>query len=338
MTQVIYDSLTSIGWRFTKHTGEVGLEIETESKTRYERPVMKFWEAKDDGSLRDFGVEYISKPVSRGVELRAALNEFKQKTDHLKFIPDSISTSVHVHINFLNDKWITLANFMTLYYLVEPLLIRYSGPDRISNLFCLPIRDAEAQIENATGFISSIGSRRYKSLSLAAENVKYSALNLGCFSKLGTMEVRTFRGVTDVAVIENWVNILMSIKDYAATEGLTPVKILEMFRDLQGEIIYPIFGIFVGELNFPDKVAEMKKNLWYARKIATASTKFSDEWGFPKPKKMVKEHYREQLNKISNEKYKMNYDELDYVYQLVIDEEFYNLMGGAPVVFDGDDQ
>lgn len=338
MTQVIYDSLTSVGWRYTKHTGEVGIEIETESKSRYDAPDMKFWESKPDGSLRDFGIEYISVPISRGVELRAALNEFKSKTQNIKFIQNSISTSVHVHINFLNDKWITLANFMTLYYLVEPLLIRYSGPDRVSNLFCLPIRDAEAQIENATGFVASIGSRRYKSLSLAAENVKYSALNLGCFSKLGTMEVRTFRGVTDIDVIEKWVNILMSIKDFAATEGLTPVKILEMFRDVQGEIIYPIFGEHVNELNYPDKVKEITKNLWYARKIATASTKFDSTWGFPKPKKVVKEFYRDQLNKISNVKYKMDYNELDYIYQLVVDEEFYHLMGGGLVVFDGSDQ
>lgn len=49
----------------TRHDGQYGIEIETETLDSYDVPKFKFWKVDRDNSLRNFGVEYILKaPVS----------------------------------------------------------------------------------------------------------------------------------------------------------------------------------------------------------------------------------------------------------------------------------
>lgn len=320
----IYDSLMAAGFnRIKRHTGEVGIEIETESKRPYEPPKLKFWSHHPDGSLRDFGIEYILEaPVIRGRECRAALEEWDEKVrQKFTLVPDSFSTSVHVHVNFLNNSWIQLANFLTLYYSVENLLIRISGPDRLSNLFCLPLCDAEGELAGILSLVSAIGSLRHGNLGLSAENYKYAALNLCNLTRLGTLEIRSLRGTTDIKEIDNWVEILLSIKDYASQKGLTPPKIIEDIDRLGERILNDIFGdrakIFERVTN---KEKLIRNNLYYAAKIAGCSRFTDSTWGFPKPKKVYKEKLLEDLNQISQELFSANFKELMPHHKLVVEE------------------
>ena len=128
---VVFDTLNKLGAVEIRHDGEIGLEIETESKESYLLPDMFYWRSDKDGSLRDFGVEYILKvPISR-VQMDEALDEWAQKVQRkFALIPNSNSTSVHCHINILNNSWLDVWKFIVTYSLVENLLMNVSVPER----------------------------------------------------------------------------------------------------------------------------------------------------------------------------------------------------------------
>jgi hypothetical protein len=157
----IYDIMkTANKYPGNKLAGDFGVEIETEVDTakRYDYPKLRYWTAKKDGSLRDYGVEYVlNSPLSRN-ELKVALEEFDACNKKFKFRKDSISTSVHVHVNMLDDTYLTLANFITAYSLMENPLIDFSGPDRLSNLFCLPFCDAEGGVAQIVELLKAVNN------------------------------------------------------------------------------------------------------------------------------------------------------------------------------------
>lgn len=341
MSQTIYECLKNSGYDHKRHTGDVGVEIETETKEPYVHPSMKFWSPHRDGSLRDFGMEYTHiVPVSRGRELRASLEEFRDKiVKKFPLIKDSFSTSTHVHINFLNDKWVDLANFITTYLLVENLLIRYSGPDRLSNLFCLPMCDAEAELEAHQQLFKSIQNLQFRKMAPSPDSYKYSALNICNITKLGTMEIRSMRGLTDIDEIETWVNILLSLKDFAKTDNFTPQSILQMYKDQGPRITRQIFGDYYRLFEFPDKEALINRNLWYSANATRFCKIVDDKWGFPKPKKVYREHMLVELDKLSQENFGENYGNLPFIHKITIDEKYARVMNIDPmrVIFEKED-
>lgn len=346
MAKTIVDVLSSNGYAgdrgFKKFNGDVGIEIETEASNPYEPPHLKYWSSHADGSLRNFGIEYVLKgPVGRGKECREALEEWDNSVrKKFKLIPDSFSTSVHVHINFLNNTWLELWNFLCTYYLVENLLIRIAGETRRSNLFCLPLCDAEGELQSITSLISNIGSFRHGRLKTPPENYKYAALNICNLTNLGTMEVRSLKGTTNINEIEKWINILLSIKDFSCREDINPAGIVELADQIGVEILYQIFGEYVTEFNdIKNKEELLKKNMYYVAKISSSS-KFTDrDWGFPKPKKVYKEKMLEELEKISLEMFKCEYKQLIPMYRIVVEETLARSLNLQPkdVIFaDGD--
>lgn len=336
----IVDELTKVGWKYKPYNGEVGIEIETESITPYDIPSMKYWTTVRDGSLRDFGVEYIlTGPINRGKELEAALGEWNTKINKtVKLIPDSVSTSVHVHLNFLQDKWVTMVNFITSYFLMENLLIRYSGPTRLSNLFCLPICDADYDIEQICNMIQSVGRNAYKRVNMNVDEHKYAALNFCNLSKLGTLEVRSMRGTTDIDVIRKWVHILMAIKDFSAKEGLYPTDILDLYKHNDLEILNIIFGDYAKELNFPDKRKLIDQNLWYAAKVASATKINESDWGFTKPKKIVKEKLLDALNVEAQNMFGADFKDLNNAHKIVVEEVVLRNLNTTRAIFHNQDE
>lgn len=267
---IIYDVLRQYH-RFTKYDGAVGVEIETESLAPYQHPEMKFWTSVADGSLRHYGVEYVlAQPLNPGKDLDAALEEFRTKTAKFNLIQDSVSTSVHVHINLLNETFLTLANFLTVYALMENLLIRFSGPDRLSNLFCLPMCDAEDTVDNIISLFYTLDDKSgFRGVGiLNQDRMKYSALNLASLATRGSLESRCMRGVTDTDMIRDWVNALYNMLQYAKRD-ITPLDILAQWKATGTEMLEDVFGDKHRLFDFPDKYELMKKNLWAAGKIGT---------------------------------------------------------------------
>lgn len=267
---MIIDQLKKLRSGYRNYPGDVGIEIETETKDAYVIPPFSFWTVHQDGSLRDFGMEYIlQQPLRVEDQIWQALEEFRDKTKGIKFIQDSLTTSVHIHLNFLNQNFQTLGNFLVLYTMFENILIRYSGEDRLSNLFCLPICDAEETYKNMMKMAGAISHSNVNGLIFNQDACKYAALNLSCLGNYGSLEVRSHKGTTNIDRIFEWINILQSIKNYAQ-QDIVPQQIITSWKDRGSEILTDVFGRYKPVLAYKDSTDLVERNFWYAANIAYA--------------------------------------------------------------------
>lgn len=264
-----YDDHGGLLKAYKRHNGDVGLEIETEAKQVYNIPQLKFWTAHNDPSLRGaFNQEFVLKqPLKFEKELDLALDEFRDFSKDIKFIKNSITTSVHVHLNFLNCGFRTLGNFIVTYILTENLLSNFAGDGRKSNLFCLPVRDAEETYKNCVTFFRNAESRMYNNIFFSENATKYAAMNLSAFRNFGSIEIRSFRGETDVKIIREWLNILEQLYLFSH-QDISPKDILINWKNKGVDILNDIYGNHSKLLIYPGYEQDIESNLWYAASIA----------------------------------------------------------------------
>lgn len=232
-----------------KHShGQYGIEIETETigdfsypdgflKTIYdehgdpigwENPV-EDWKAVEDGSLRNFGVEYVLDHPMSYEEALDALDRWGKATESVEFIRNAPATSVHVHVNTQDWLPITLANFLTLWTLVENVMIEIAGEDRRSNTFCRPIRTAQGILDQYQAIIERLNEQDVFGLNYDEQSSKYAALNISPLTTLGSVEVRCMRGTTDVKVIKEWLRLINNLVEIAKTYE-NPEEILDLLK------------------------------------------------------------------------------------------------------------
>lgn len=320
--KVIYEILKSAG-RFggERHRGAYGIEIETEAPKAYDYPVLKYWRCERDGSLRNNGVEYVFRGAVDLQDAEPAFREFESCNKEFKFIKDALTTSVHVHVNMLNETFLTMANFLTTYAMIENILIRYSGPDRLSNLFCMPMQDAEGVVSHIVNMLQYINRGMFGKIAMSADAVKYGAVNCAPLSKWGTVELRSFRGETDTTKIKMWISLIEKVKNFSKREGLTPPLILDLYRTHREDIVKVIFQDLASELTYVDNRKLIVKNLPYAAQMAIVSKDWLN-FGVMKIKPVWKEQVKKVLEQIARDNFGVAYDECDYVTKLNVDEMY----------------
>ena len=134
---------------------------------------------------------------------------------------------VHVHINMQQMTKKQVLNFAILYYILEDVLINYCGNDREGNLFCLRAKDAEFIIKMLQVFAQRINSAGHFGRLIYPE-YKYSALNFSALPKFGSLEFRSLKTPANVTKIEEWIKILLCVKDASLTFD-NPPDICEVF-------------------------------------------------------------------------------------------------------------
>lgn len=274
--------------------GRFGIEIETEAKSKASYPEgflkdsyhpvnatpcweipMEYWVAVKDGSLRNFGVEFILKDPLSMEDVQKALLEFKEKTKGVKFLSDQVGTSIHVHINVGTESLLFLGNLLTLLLLFENLLVEYSGETRRSNLFALPTKSAEGNLFSMIKMFERLEAGELNCIAHADDNVKYAAINISKLSTFGSIEVRCFRGTTDSNLIEQWVSLLNRIVLTARIPGLTPKGIISEVQRRPMEFFSEVFGSKKHLLQVRDferlyLSPGISSTLFYARSLASA--------------------------------------------------------------------
>lgn len=252
-----------------RYEGEFGLEIETEGKHAYDIPKMSFWSAHIDDSLRGPApYEYVLKvPLKFEKEIPQALDEFRTKTKDVKFDEDSFTTSVHTHVNMLNEKFTTFGNFIVTYTVVENLLKKFAGETRESNLFCLPFSDAEENYNNLTWILQRLNKREFMNMELDMQAAKYAAMNFCSLHKFGSLEIRLLRGTTDTRVIHDWLGILYSILQFSR-QDYDPKQMISLWKNKGSELLTDIFGPYRKLLRFKDEDSLIEQNFWYAANAA----------------------------------------------------------------------
>lgn len=202
--------------RFPK--GEVGIEVEVEGGP-WPEEVITNWTPHADGSLRN-GIEYvIRQPVMRD-RVRAALDTLVAGLAGRNLV-FSFRTSIHVHINVQDLTVRQWVNFISLFCIFEEALVNVVGPERAGNKFCLRLKDAEEPLQRV------VDGLKAQNLGVHINgDLKYASMNVKATRTHGTLEFRAMRGNLDPAFINDWVMVLIGLKD-AAKKVTSPTLFVE---------------------------------------------------------------------------------------------------------------
>lgn len=194
----------------SKYDDHQGIEIETEG-TRIPQVDTPFWKSEQDASLRGEAWEYVlRKPIKFGKEAEALAELKEQWTEAKARVKNSPNAGVHVHINCSDLTVVQLYNYISLYLVVEELLINKCGADRIGNLFCLRASDAEYLIDMLSESVRSQDLRI-----LHTDDLRYASINVKALGDYGSLEFRAWRSDGDLEAVAWWCRLLQHLKALA---------------------------------------------------------------------------------------------------------------------------
>jgi hypothetical protein len=210
--------------QYTPHT--VGVEVECMYRGELDFG-LAHWDKVGDGSLRGDGIEFVlSRPTDRA-DLAPKLDELYDAIGEID-VYDGERTGIHVHINVLEMEMKHVFNFITLYHLLERPLVSLSGPHREGNLFCLRGCDAEDIYRRVA---MSMRGKYDLFDSIMTDEVRYYSLNLKALCEKGTLEFRSMNSPCDRDKLEEWIDILLELKEAAKTFD-SPSEIVGSFSQL----------------------------------------------------------------------------------------------------------
>lgn len=209
-----------------KTNGQVGIEIEVEGE-RLPKQFDKYWRVEMDGSLRgNDNAEYVFREPLTLKQAEAALKYLAiQYKKHESVIDDTVRAGVHVHINVQDLNIVEAYNYMTLYIILEELLLKYCGEGREGNLFCLRTCDAEYLIFR---LIEAVKSKKFRRL--VDDNLRYGSMNVKALGTYGSIEFRAMRGTSDLKRIFTWAKLLHHLKE-VARKYVDPKDIINGFSE-----------------------------------------------------------------------------------------------------------
>lgn len=235
----IYDKLKD---EVIKYPDGYSIEIEAEFSGGCDIRTSAFV-VKNDGSLMNFGLEFVSKtPKSKEDLIRDVKNLLSKPPFNRDYI-ETERTSTHIHYNVQNWTNNELFTFLAVYYSIEGVLFKYVGKSRISNLFCLPLYDAEYSDE----LFLNLYKQDYRSIRRRFETYKYAALNIASVARLGTIEFRHMYGTKNPEQIWEWLEVLDQIINVSKSFK-SPEEVFDEFnRDREG-LLRRILGRFTTRL------------------------------------------------------------------------------------------
>ena len=171
-----------------------------------------YWNVKSDGSLRNDGVEFVTKKLF-GKDLAVALNELNLYLV-ANTIPNSIASdrcSVHIHLDVTDLTKNEYARLLIDYAIFENVLFNYCGVRRKENLYCLPFARSDDFKRTLSNILTSV-EKDLDFKKYVNGFPKYSALNLKATSTYGSLEFRLHGGTYDMMRVKEWINIIMCLK------------------------------------------------------------------------------------------------------------------------------
>lgn len=204
--------------------GLIGIEIEAEGR-ELPRPDNKVWKTTTDGSLQGEAFEYVLRTPVTVDGMRAALKELDSMyTKKGSVVHDSVRAGVHIHINVQDLTIIQLYNFITLYLILEGLLVKWCGPTRDGNLFCLKATDAEDLVRQLSRAAQTKQFRRV----FYSDDLRYASMNVKAVAEHGSLEFRSMRGTRDLSLVEAWALMLVKVRE-SSLQFTDPVDVLSGF-------------------------------------------------------------------------------------------------------------
>ena len=191
------------GWNVADELRHIGFHFET------------------DGSLRNNGMEAITKPTKS--KYVPALLEGLYKHFNITENNYSQRCSTHVHVNCQDLELEQVKLLALLYQVLERPIFGFIGHDRQDNIFCVPWSQCNLSVDFAHKFI-------YDPNYTVRSWQKYTALNLLPLRDRGTVEFRHLEGTCDLERITAWLNIIGMMHRYASEHDYDEFKatILDM--------------------------------------------------------------------------------------------------------------
>lgn len=188
-----------------------GVELECESKKPWKTTNIKGWVVKGDGSLRDYGVEFVSNgPLSEDTRRTEIEYVCEVINSHNPTI-NSPRTSVHVHYNCSNKTVVSTMNLAFTYWLLEDLFFEFFGIIRKTSPFCVPITACEQSLE----LVNDVMCSKQSFLILDPNMCKYAGLNLATIKQFNTLEFRGMGGVYEPELINGWLDCIKAMDNFS---------------------------------------------------------------------------------------------------------------------------
>jgi len=219
----------------------IGVEIELQNMAEYSAyplPVPSFWIVKNDGSLRDHGLEFITGMDMNGTILPIRGQDYTESLDVWKkwiekYIPKygypdtSGRTSLHIHIDVRNMHKHEVDKLCLLWAIFEPTFF-YSllKNGREDNIFCKPLHNTIESRRRLGQLLKTASSSEIQHMYSGSS--KYEAINLTSITYFGSVEFRIHQGTYDADQILNWTNILLTLKKAAMDENISVLDMPEM--------------------------------------------------------------------------------------------------------------
>lgn len=230
----------------------IGVEIEIEGVTP--EAVNKFgeyqgksynWDPKQDGSLRNNGIEFITRHQGLGGQrLSLALEQFFSfAQDKKKYWKPSERTGIHIHLDVRDlDLYTSFRKLLITYMIFEKPIFEFIGGDRRNNIFCLPMYKAQADLDNIGRlFLKAAANNEVTWQTLCKEFNRYSALNLQALASFGTFEFRHLQTTLERTKIVDWINIIQSLKKFALKCPLTYLELINFASNDINGLAHSIF-------------------------------------------------------------------------------------------------
>lgn len=236
-----------------------GVEVEVEGLENFPplTPVNSLWSVTDDGSLRNYGREFISLPI-RAKYMESALAILFEALSRYNY-DFSPRCSVHVHMNARTLTPKQLKAFVLVYSVVEDLLFDFVGGVRYKNIHCVPLSRTHllshlhTNWEDPNNFVTIPWH-------------KYTALNLCPIVGInkGTVEFRHMPGTDNVKHILDWINLISCLKLYVlknSYEFITSEILSLNTKSYYREFVCSVFGSMVDVLDLNNLQEKMENNI-----------------------------------------------------------------------------
>lgn len=193
------------GYTMEAPTALFGIEVEVENITTFV-PVDYYWTTKEDGSLRNNGMEFTSIPL-RGYQIPHAIR-YLSNALHMYNKPEFTNRcSIHIHLNVRDMTWDEIKTLVLLYAIFERHFFNIAGTKREESIFCVPLYKTDQLKE-----LDELDEK-------AVNWYKYSAINCGTIlgnghvPKFGTVEFRHLYGTLNEIILLDWINNIMCLRN-----------------------------------------------------------------------------------------------------------------------------
>jgi hypothetical protein len=195
-----------------------GIEVEAEGCPVDRAPELawsdafyRHWSMAGDGSLRNGGIEFISKPLARAY-VPPAVDSLWRYMDEGRFHP-SVRTGIHIHCNMMGKTVADTLRVLHHYALVEPQLFDFVGKEREENIYCIPWYRAHDEPQAVRAWLMSRETPDLREYVTTRDRApcKYSALFVEPLRRLGTIEFRHAPTFTERADMLHWWQMVQAV-------------------------------------------------------------------------------------------------------------------------------